>query len=482
MRLDQQPQLRQSQRLVMTPQLRQAVAVLQYSALELTQFLQEQTLDNPLLEIDPVVLDGEEPERPLTEPAPEDMDVSAGAPDPNDLERWLEYFPDSSDLGLSGPPASAELPDIVEMVAADGPDLAAHLRVQLDYHQLPAALAEATGTIIDALDPDGYLRVDLAELAAATAVGHGDLTAALALVQRLDPPGVAARDLAECLSLQLQRILPSPALAHELVEHHLDAVASSRARHLAEVTGHTVADVETAIALIRRLNPRPGSAFAGGVATRYIVPDVVVEHVGDQYVVLLNDAATPRLGISPYYRRLVASGDGLAPAAATFLSDRLRSALWVMRCVEQRRSTLYRVVQAIVERQAEFFAHGARHLRPMTLKDVARAIGVHESTVSRAVAHKYVQTPQGAFELRYFFASAIAGAGVASGDEVASTSVKQVIRELIDAEDPRDPHSDQKLTELLRRRGADLARRTVTKYRRELGVPSSAQRRRPSGR
>jgi RNA polymerase sigma-54 factor len=482
MRLDQQPQLTQGQRLVMTPQLRQAVAILQYSALELTQFLQEQTLENPLLEIDPVVLDGEEPERPLTEPAPEEMDVSAGVPDPNDLERWLDYFPDSSDLGLGGPPSSADLPDIIEMLAAEGPDLAVHLRTQLDYSQLPASLAKATSTIIDALDPDGYLRVDLTELAAVSAVGHGDLTSALAVVQRLDPPGVAARDLAECLSLQLQRIVPSPDLAHELVANHLEAVASSRARHLAQVTGRTVADVETAIALIRRLNPRPGSAFASGAATRYIVPDVVVEHVGDQYVVLLNDAATPRLGISPYYRRLVASGDGLAPAAATFLSDRLRSALWVMRCVEQRRSTLYRVVQVIVERQGEFFAHGVRHLRPMTLKDVARAIGVHESTVSRAVANKYVQTPQGAFELRYFFASAIAGAGVAAGDEVASTSVKQVIRELIDAEDPRDPHSDQRLTELLRRRGADLARRTVTKYRRELGVPSSAQRRRPSGR
>jgi len=239
MRLDQQPQLRQGQRLVMTPQLRQAVEILQYSSLELAAFLQEQTLQNPLLELDSLVLDREDGDDLAPETTPEEEDVAEGALDPTDLERWLDYFPDSSDLGLAGPGASVEMPDLVEMAPAAGPDLADHLRLQISMGAVHPVLLAPADALVEALDADGYLRISLADLGAATGIPEDLLGEALAAVQRLDPPGVAARDLRECLLLQLQAREPSPAVAWaiELVDRHLPDVGSSRTRHLAAVTG-----------------------------------------------------------------------------------------------------------------------------------------------------------------------------------------------------------------------------------------------------
>ncbi len=491
MRLDQLLSLRQTQRLVMTPQLRQAVEILQLGAIELAEYLQAQALENPLLETDPDSLDGQSLSEGPAEAAPADLagdprepdgvDPGAGTPAADDLERWLDYFADSSDLGLSLARRSADLPDPVEAIAAAPPSLSEHLSLQLGMLDLDdRALEKAARTVIDALDLDGYLRVSLEDLAATAGLNVLDIRRGLSVVQAMDPPGVAARDLRECLLLQLETRRPRPDLAITLVADHLEDVAAARYRHLGQVSGQSMEAVQGALDTIRELNPRPGGAFGGGPETRYIVPDVVVERVGGGYVVILNDAAAPRLGINSYYRGLVTRPEGLQPEAVAFLGERLRSALWLLRCVEQRRSTVWRVVECIVGRQKGFLDHGVRHLRPMTLKDVAGEIGVHESTVSRAVANKYVQTPQGAFELRFFFTSGVASA--AGENTVSSASVKQVIKELIEAEDPFAPHSDQKLVELLRRRGATLSRRTVTKYRRELGVPSSAQRRRLENR
>lgn len=487
MRLDQQLSLRQSQRLVMTPQLRQAVEILQLGAIELAEYLQAQALENPLLETDPDSLDQQaaDPADGLgdaAEAAGTRDDGAAGGLAADELERWMDYFADSSDLGLPVTRASTvDLPDPIEAVSASGPTLAEHLHLQLSMLDLADSIAiRASRAVVEALDHDGYLRVGLEELAAAAGVGVLDIRRGLTAVQAMDPPGVAARDLRECLLLQLRARQPQPVLAITLVANHLEDIAAGRYRHLAQATGQTKEALQEALDEIRGLNPRPGSAFGGGPATRYIVPDVVVERVGSEYVVLLNDAAAPRLGINAYYRSLAASPEGLGAEAAAFLSERLRSAMWLLRCVEQRRSTVWRVAECIVEQQKEFLGHGIRHLKPMTLKDVAREIEVHESTVSRAVANKYVQTPQGAFELRFFFTSGVASA--AGENTVSSASVKQVIKELIEAEDPLEPHSDQRLVELLRRRGATLSRRTVTKYRRELGVPSSAQRRRLESR
>ncbi len=467
----------------MTPQLRQAVEILQLGAIELGEYLEAQALENPLLETD---LEYDAPDPPELDVAGAAADQPDGGatdgPAPDDLERWLEYFADSSDLGLPvSRPAAVDLPDPIEAASAAGPSLAEHLHLQLNLTDLVDGVGvRAARAVIDALDHDGYLRIPLDQLTGHAGLGVSDLRRGLEIVQAMDPPGVGARDLRECLLLQLKLQDPPPALAIKLVSGHLDDIAAGRYRHLGQATGQTMDRLQGALDAIRNLNPRPGASFAGGGETRYIVPDVVVERVGNGYVVLVNDAAAPRLGINAYYRSLAGRPEGLGADVAAFLSERLRSAMWLLRCVEQRRSTVWRVAECIVERQAEFLARGIRYLRPMTLKDVASAIGVHESTVSRAVANKYMQTPRGAFELRFFFTSGVASA--VGENTVSSASVKQVIKELIEAEDPLAPHSDQRLVELLRRRGATLSRRTVTKYRRELGVPSSAQRRRLEGR
>ena len=486
MRPDQDLRLVPGQRLVMTPQLRQAVEVLQLGAAELEAYLGEQIRDNPLLEWADEGGDAAPPETagaadPAADPGATG-DGPADQPDPPDVERWLLYFADSSDLGLGGgtPPERRHRP-APEAVAAPGANLRQHLSLQLAA--APAAersdqLRRAAGHIIAALDEaDGYLRVPLDVLAAQAAVGRSVVGRALRLVQGFDPPGVAARNLTECLTLQLERVRPRPDLAITLVGGYLDDVAVARFGRLADATGATTGQVEAAIDLIRSLDPRPGGAFAGGAATRYIVPDASVERVDGDYVVLLNDGASPRIRINAHYRRMVHAAGGEGKEAREFLQKRLGAARWLLRCVAQRGATLLRVIESIVGRQRAFFDHGALHLKPLTLKDVAGELGVHESTVSRAVANKYVQTPLGCYELRYFFAS---GLGAAHGPgRVSSTSVKLVLKELIGAEDAGQPHSDQKLADLLRRRGAQVSRRTVTKYRREMGVPAAAQRRRP---
>jgi len=477
-RLGHETKLAASQRLVMTPALRQAVEILQLGAVELATYLQEQALGNPLLDLGEDLLTREELGQVEEAPA---------APDADQVDEWLDYFADSSDLGLAERPPAADRPAPIEAVATGGGSLADHLRLQLALQDLSVELHAAAETLIAALDEDGYLRIPLEELAAAAASPPKIMAQALSLVQQMEPAGVAARDLAECLLLQLEALARTApggqgaraaetTLATVLVREHLDDLAAGRLGKLAQAIGATADQIAGALELIRGLDPRPGLAFAGEGSIRYIVPDAMIERVGNEYLVLINDAALPQLRINSYYRSLGSAG-AEGPGVSAYVAERLRAALWVLRCVEQRRATLHRVVTAMARRQQRFLERGVRHLAPMTLKDVAAEVGVHESTVSRAVANKYVQTPQGAYELKFFFTSAL---DAAEGQgQVSSASVKQVLRELIDAEDARAPHSDQRLVELLHRRGAQLSRRTVTKYRRELGVPSSAQRRRP---
>ncbi|MEW6524683.1 MAG: RNA polymerase factor sigma-54 [Bacillota bacterium] len=445
--------LQQQQKLVMTPELRQAIAILQMNTLELSQHLEEQLLQNPVLE--------------LSEDAYEEGEEAGNHEEPD----WLEYFGDCSDLGL-GPPVQRDPERRMPELRASGPSLREHLLAQLNLGHL-SRLEQLVGEfIIGSLNDDGYLSQTIDEIAGHLKVDAVVVGRVLGLIQGCDPPGVGARDLSECLHLQLDFLGVDSPVARSIVEHHLQDLAAGKFQRIAQCLRVDIHAVQAAADLIRSLNPRPGLSYPTG-QVNYVTPDLVVERVGGEYVIIVNDTLLPRLTLSPYYRQLVVTSSD--PSTRKFLQDRLSSAVWLLRSVEQRRLTLYRVMESIVTRQRDFFNYGIRYLKPLTLKEIGDELELHESTVSRATAHKYAQTPHGVFSLRFFFRSGVQGL---AGTAVSSESVKVMIRDLVAAEDSRRPLSDQNLAGLLGQRGITISRRTVTKYREEMEIPASAKRRR----
>ncbi|MGE5561459.1 MAG: RNA polymerase factor sigma-54 [Chloroflexota bacterium] len=451
MHLGQTPRLEQQQRLIITPELKQAIAVLQLPLAELEDYVAAEALENPMLEL-----------KADSEPAPQ-LEESAEP-------EWLEYFQDSSDLGyLRRPDEEARA---VEDFTSRAPTLAEHLTVQLQLSSGDDRLRRVCSFLIDSLDANGYLTISTADAAATLRQPERTVSRALALLQTFDPPGVGARSLAECLRLQMRaRGIDNP-LVGQIVDAHLPDLGAGRLAKIASALGTDLAAVKAAADIIRSLDPKPGRSFSTGDDPRYIRPDALIERVGDKFVVIINDSVSPRLRISSYYRQLLRRGGDRE--AQQYLQTKLHAALWLMRNLEQRRLTLYRIVEAIARFQRSFLALGIRHLHSLTLRDVADSIGVHESTVSRAAANKYVQTPQGCYPLRFFFSS---GVGEKVGESYSSASVTQIIRDLIAGEDARRPLSDEQLTRLLAERGIPIARRTVAKYREEAGIASSHRRR-----
>lgn len=450
--------LEQRQKLVLSPQLRQALMVLQLPLLGLSQLVQQELSENPLLEV------REEPDWRLEEEEQKEPD-------------WLELFEDCSDLGYV-PPAAEQLegrrPDTL---VAPGASLSEYLLFQLHVSGAPPETQVIGEYIIGCLDGRGYLTCELREVAAALGCSPRMAEEALALVQNLDPPGVGARSLEECLLLQIQRLAPADeeflALAEGLVRRHLSDLADRRLDRIAQALGADLSKVKELAELVRGLNPKPGLAFGGQQDIRYVQPDVVVERVGDDYVVLVNDWGVPRLTLSRFYQRILRMA-GVDESTRGYLREKMRRAVWFLRSLEQRRHTLHRVAEAIFRFQRGFLDQGWPGLRPLTLREVAEAASCHESTVSRAVADKYAQTPRGMFPLRFFFPTALWGQG---GEAVAAAVAKRLLQELVAGEDPRSPYSDEHLTALLRARGVNISRRTVAKYRSELGIASSARRR-----
>lgn len=463
MRLGHELSLQQQQKLLMTPELRQALAILQLPVVELEQYVQQQLLENPVLEMRE---EGEDPAAPAESGLAERTGREL-------IRQWLDYLGPEPDSG-AGDSRDEDEPDIPAALAGPAPTLYEHLHDQLRLLDLPPAERAAARFLIDSLDENGYLTLDLEEAARACGQPLPVVTRALEVVQGLDPVGVGARSLQECLLLQWEAVGDGSPLVPALIRHHLEDLAAGRVARIAESLGVTPAAVQRAADALRTLDPKPGRRFGRPGETRYVYPDVVVERVGPDFVVLVNDAPSARLVLSPSYRNLLAAGTGVDPETRSFLERKLHSALWLLRSIEQRRMTLLRVTETIVRMQRPFFEYGPRHLRPLTLRTVADELGVHESTVSRATAGKYVQTPHGLFELKYFFAS-----GVESrGGGISSESVKRLIADLIAAENPLEPLSDQDLADALARQGVRISRRTVTKYREEAGIPSSARRRR----
>jgi RNA polymerase sigma-54 factor len=322
------------------------------------------------------------------------------------------------------------------------------------------------------LNEDGLLQAGLEEIAAKSGFSLEEVETVLRKIQAFDPPGVAARDLRECLLIQARQFYPEEAVVRKILEEHLPQLAKKNYQGIAKDLGVPLEEVGRAARLIGELDPKPGRYY-NDETIPYITPDVFVYKIGEEYVVVLNEDGLPKLRINPYYRDILRERPQAAGGAKEYINDKIRSALWLIKSIHQRQRTVYRVTKSIVKFQREFLDKGVAYLRPMVLKDVAQDVEMHESTISRVTSNKYVHTPQGIFELKYFFNSSI---NTSRGENIASESVKEKIRQILAKEDPQKPYSDQELVEILKKQDILIARRTVTKYREMLGVLPSTRR------
>ena len=460
------------QKLILTPSLQQAIKLLPMSTLELSELLNQEMVENPMLEEVPT-----EELQPV-EAAPEKAEEKKPAEKEKDTwddQDYEYFFGDYLDDGYRPrtPTEVKELPPI-ENTLSTSTSLSDHLLWQLSMQTDDPKLREIGEAIIGNLDDDGYLVATVEELSAMGPWPTEDVESALRLVQSFDPIGVASRDLQECLLLQLRKIdgmTGSP--AERIVTEHMRLLQNHQVPELARKLGTSIDDLKQHIELIRHLDPKPGSRYNPS-QSQYVIPDVYVVKVEDQYVAVLNEEGLPQLRISPVYRRLLdKSATENTDETRAYVKDKFRSALWLIKSVEQRQKTIHKVATSIINFQKEFLDHGIEYLRPLVLRDVANDIGMHESTVSRVVTNKYMHTPQGVFEMKYFFHSGIASS---YGEAVSSVTIKQRIRKIIEQEDPRKPLSDSKIVSILQREGLELARRTIAKYREELKIPTSNQR------
>ena len=463
------------QKLILTPSLQQAIKLLPMSTLELADLLNQEMVENPLLEEVPT-----EELQPAEQTQPEKAD--ADKPTAEKTDQWDDadyeyFFGDYLDDGYRSrtPSEVKELPPIENTLSSTG-SLADHLMWQLSLQTEDNRLREIGGAIIGNLDDDGYLVASVEEIAAMGDWPVTDVEKALQHIQTFDPHGVAARDLQECLWLQLKFLGLEATPTEKIVTEHLKLLQNHQVPEIARRLAMSIDDLKEHIEIIRNLDPKPGSRY-NPQQSQYVIPDVYVVKVEDQYVAVLNEEGLPQLRISPTYRRLLDKNAGSNQAndeTRAYVKDKFRSALWLIKSVDQRQKTIQKVANSIINFQREFLDHGIEYLRPLVLRDVANDIGMHESTVSRVVNNKYMHTPQGVFELKYFFHSGISSS---YGDSVSSVTIKQRIRKIIENEDPRKPLSDSKIVSILQKEGLMLARRTIAKYREELKIPTSNPRR-----
>ncbi|MBM4257136.1 MAG: RNA polymerase factor sigma-54 [Deltaproteobacteria bacterium] len=477
MALDIRLQTKLQQKLVMTPQLRQAIKILQLQREELDTLIDEELAENPVLER----TEGEEPLTSGPQTETEIATVDSPTPTPQDDINWQAYLDNNSNDMPALPATGSDDDDddrlnILENVLTRAESLAEHLSEQLRFHELRLEEERIASVIIGNLNVDGYLKAPLEELAASAGVNVELAAYVLQLIQSCDPIGVAARDLRECLLLQLRaHALEDPddasiiALAIRIVQDHLTVLEGRRFDRLAKDLGVTVEEVTQAFKLITSLEPKPGRNFGEG-EIRYVTPDVDVRKMGEEYFVTLNEEGLPRLKVSQSYRRLLAEGGD----AKDYIQEKLRSAAWLIKSIQQRQHTLLQVAQSIVKLQGDFLTYGVSQMRPLVLRDVAEDVGIHESTVSRAIANKYMATPRGIFSMKRFFTTGLKSHH--GQQDVAAESVKEQIREMITAEDPTRPLSDEDIAKRLVQNNIDIARRTVAKYREAMNIPPSAKR------
>src|SRR6188508_2719868 len=459
------------QKLILTPSLQQAIKLLPMSTLELADLLNQEMVENPLLEEVPTEelqpAEQQQPEKQEAQPAVE-------KPDTWDDADYDYFFGDYLDDGYRSrtPSEVKELPPI-ENTLSSAASLSDHLLWQLAMQTEDEKVKEIGSAIIGNLDDDGYLVASVEEIAAMGEWPVAEVEKALQHVQTFDPIGVAARDLQECLWLQIRQLGLEGTPTEKIVTEHLRLLQNHQVPEIARKLGISLDDLKEHVEIIRNLDPKPGSRYNPS-QSQYVIPDVYVVKVEDQYVAALNEEGLPQLRISPVYRRLLdKTGAENTDETRAYVKDKFRSALWLIKSVEQRQKTIHKVASSIINFQRDFLDHGIEYLRPLVLRDVANDIGMHESTVSRVVTNKYMHTPQGVFEMKYFFHSGISSS---YGESVSSVTIKQRIRKIIEAEDPRKPLSDSKIVSILQREGLVLARRTIAKYREELKIPTSNQR------
>jgi RNA polymerase sigma-54 factor len=459
------------QKLILTPSLQQAIKLLPMSTLELSELLNQEMVENPMLEESPT--ETQEQQETAAQEKPEEKPATQEKGDTWDDQDYEYFFGDYLDDGYRPrtPTEVKELPPI-ENTLSTAASLSDHLLWQLSMQTNEPTLRTIGEAIIGNLDDDGYLVATVDELSSMGPWSTSDVEQALKLVQSLDPIGVAARDLQESLLLQLRHIGLAGSPAERIVTEYMRLLQNHQIPELAKKLGISIDELKQHIELIQQLDPKPGSRYNPS-QSQYVIPDVYVVKVEEQYVALLNEEGLPQLRISPVYRRLLDKGAENSDETRAYVKDKFRSALWLIKSVEQRQKTIHKVASSIINFQRDFLDHGIEYLRPLVLRDVANDIGMHESTVSRVVTNKYMHTPQGVFEMKYFFHSGISSS---YGEAVSSVTIKQRIRKIIEQEDARKPLSDSKIVSMLQKEGLDLARRTIAKYREELKIPTSNQR------
>jgi RNA polymerase sigma-54 factor len=459
---------------VLSPQLQQSLLILQTPLLELRNLVQQEMETNPVLE-----------ELPEDSGASERSDGEASADEnfKDEFEKlasldeeWRDYMAQSASSNFDGRRGSKEADEKRQFLFDSIPvqeTLQQNLIAQLNQTVLSADDRKAAELIIGNIDDDGFLRSTPEEMALNSGIPQNDFERGLGLIQTFYPAGVGARDLRECLLIQLQRQGKEHSLEYGIVAEHMDDLGRHRFPEIARRMAIDVEDVQKAADNIARLNPRPGQVFAAA-PQNYVLPDVIVEKVDGEYQIAFNNEQIPHLRISNLYKDIIASGNTQTSDVKDYIRDKIRSGKFLIRSIHQRQQTIMNIAHQIVSRQRDFLEHGTSHLKPMTMAEVAEAVGVHETTVSRAVSGKYMATPQGVFEMKYFFT---AGYQTASGESLSNTSVKQAVLELVKHESGSAPLSDHEIVEILSERGIPIARRTVAKYRSELNILPSHMRR-----
>ena len=473
MAIQQKLQARLSQKLILTPSLQQAIKLLPMSTLELVDLLNQEVVENPLLE----EVSAEELQQ-TDEAAKVDKADPEPAPTTEKQDTWDDadyeyFFGEYLDDGYKprAPQEVKELPPI-ENTLSTANSLADHLMWQLSLQTDDNLLREIGAAIIGNVDEDGFLVASLEEIAAMGEWPEAEVERVLSLVQKFDPVGVAARNLQECLLLQIRHLGMEGTPSERIVRDHLKLLQNHQVPELARRLGMSIDELKHHIEIIRHLDPKPGSRYNPS-PSQYVIPDVYIAKVEDQYVAMLNEEGLPQLRISPVYRRMLDKNSNNSTETRTYVKEKFRSALWLIKSVDQRQKTIHKVATSIINFQRDFLDQGIEHLRPLVLRDVANDIGMHESTVSRVVNNKYMHTPQGVFEMKYFFHSGIHSS---YGESVSSVTIKQRIRKIIENEDSKRPLSDSRIVGMLQDEGLILARRTIAKYREELKIPTSSQR------
>lgn len=458
MKLGYDLSLQQVQKLVMTPELRQAIQLLQYTSYELNEYLEEQIEKNPMLE---------------SVSLGEDYENIDDHVDKKEEIDWKEYI-GKTDQYSYRPQKDKNIKEAnYDNFLGDTPSLRENLMFQLNTFGIQDEDLKIGEVLIGNIDENGYLAITIELISKDLNIGVEKVEEILSIIQTFEPLGVGARNLKECLLIQIREDESISPNVEKVIEDHLEDLAQNRIQKISKKLNIDLKEVQRIYDYIKTLEPKPGRCFDGNCErVKYITPDATIEFIDGEYIISVNEATGPKLNINNFYKDLIKKEED--PKAMEYLTTKLNSAMWIIKSIEQRRETIYNVVESILKFQKDFFEKGEKALKPLTLKDVAEDINMHESTISRTTNGKYVQTPRGLFELKYFFSSSI---GSTKGER-SSTSIKSLIEDIVENENNKKPYSDQKILEILKDKGINISRRTVAKYRDELGIPSSTIRRR----